>query len=53
MIAKGVRLADILEDLCATIDTQASNVISAVMLMDTDGMRLWPAAGPRLPKGWD
>jgi PAS domain S-box-containing protein len=52
MIAKGVRLADILEDLCDTIDTQAGNVISAVMLMDTDGMRLWPAAGPRLPKGW-
>jgi PAS domain S-box-containing protein len=52
MIAKGVRLADILEDLCDTIDTQAGNVISAVMLMDTDGMRLWPAAGRRLPKGW-
>ena len=52
MIAKGVRLAEILEDLCDTIDTQAGNVISAVMLMDTDGKRLWPAAGPRLPKGW-
>ena len=52
MLAKGARLADILESLCDTIDTQAGNVISAVMLMDPDGMRLWPAAGPRLPKGW-
>ena len=52
MIAGGARLADILENLCDTIDAQARNSISAVMLMDTDGTRLWPAAGPRLPKGW-
>jgi PAS domain S-box-containing protein len=52
MIAGGARLADILENLCDTIDAQAGNSISAVMLMDTDGMRLWPAASPRLPKSW-
>jgi PAS domain S-box-containing protein len=52
MLAGGATLAGILENLCDTIDAQAGNVISAVMLMDTDGMRLWPAAGPRLPKGW-
>jgi PAS domain S-box-containing protein len=52
MLAKGARLADILENLCDTIDAQAGNVVSAVMLMDRDGMRLWPAAGPRLPKDW-
>ena len=52
MIAGGARLADILETLCETIDAQAGNVISAVMLMDADGTRLWPAAAPRLPKGW-
>jgi formate hydrogenlyase transcriptional activator len=52
MIAGGARLADILEDLCDTIDAQAGNIISAVMLMDTDGMRLWPAAGRRVPKSW-
>ena len=51
MIAGGARLADILEILCDTIDAQAGNIISAVMLMDPDGMHLWPAAG-RLPKGW-
>src|SRR6266566_5673103 len=52
MIANGARLADILERLCATIDAQARNTISAVMLMDADRMRLWPVARPRLPKGW-
>ncbi len=52
MIAGGARLADILGNLCDTIDAQAGNIISAVMLMDEDGMHLWPAAGPRLPKGW-
>jgi hypothetical protein len=48
MIAGGARLADILENLCDTIDAQAGNIISAVMLMDTDGVRLWPVAAPRL-----
>jgi len=52
MIAHGAGVADILESLCVTIDAQAPNIISAVMLMDADGMRLWPVARPRLPKGW-
>src|ERR1700738_1692426 len=52
MIANGACLADILESLCETIDAQASNIKSAVMLMDADGIHLRPAAGPRLPKGW-
>jgi PAS domain S-box-containing protein len=52
MIATGAGLTDILENLCETIDAQADNITSAVMLMDADGMRLWPAASPRLPKAW-
>jgi formate hydrogenlyase transcriptional activator len=52
MIANGACLADILEGLCETIDAQARNTKSSVMLMDADGMHLRPAAGPRLPKGW-
>ena len=52
MIASGACLADILERLCETIDAQASNIKTAVMLMDADGMHLRPAAAPRLPKGW-
>ncbi len=52
MIANGARLADILESLCHTIDAQAGNIISAVMLLDTDGAHLSPVAAPRLPEGW-
>src|SRR5882724_8006915 len=52
MIANGASLVDILERLCDTVDAQASNIKSAVMLMDTDGVHLRPAAAPRLPKGW-
>jgi PAS domain S-box-containing protein len=50
MIASGACLADILESLCLTIDAQASDVKSAVLLMDADGMHLRPATGPRFPK---
>src|SRR5713101_2986821 len=52
LISGGAGLTEILQDLCNTIDALAADTISAVMLMDPDGMRLWPAAGPRLPKGW-
>src|SRR5580700_1415559 len=52
LISGGAGLAEILQDLCDTIDAHAGNSISAVMLMDADGTRLWHGAGPRLPKGW-
>jgi PAS domain S-box-containing protein len=52
MIANGAGLADILENVCNTIDAQGGDIISAVMLLDRDGVRLWPVAGPRLPKDW-
>ena len=37
MIADGASLKDILNDLCCSIDVQASPVISTVLLMDPDG----------------
>ena len=52
MIAGGASLADTLNDLCRTIDAQAPGTISTVLLMDADGKRLWPAAGPKAPIGW-
>jgi PAS domain S-box-containing protein len=52
MIANGAPLTDILESLCNTIDAQGRNVLSAVMLMDADGMCLRPVAGPQLPNTW-
>jgi len=52
MIAGGAPLAEILTNLCATIDAHSPGVISTVLLRDPDGRRLWPAAGPRVPAGW-
>jgi len=52
MIAGGASLADILTNLCAAIDAQSPGIISSVLLMDPDGQRLWPAAGPRVPSDW-
>src|SRR6266853_2644659 len=52
MIASGASLEEILERLCVAIDSQTRNIMSAVMLMDAEGMHLRHAAGPRVPKGW-
>ena len=52
MIAGGAPLTDILQNLCDTIDAQASNIISTAMLMDPDGKQLRPVAGRRLPQEW-
>jgi hypothetical protein len=52
MIADGVDLIEILEELCRAIDAQRPEVISTVLLADEDGKQLWPAAGPRVPVDW-
>jgi two-component system, cell cycle sensor histidine kinase and response regulator CckA len=46
MIASGAPLAEILESLDETIDSQTRNIKSAVMLMDADFMHLRQAAAP-------
>jgi PAS domain S-box-containing protein len=52
MIADGADLRDILNELCRSIDLEASPVISTVLLMDPDGERLWHTAGPLVPRDW-
>jgi PAS domain S-box-containing protein len=52
MIADGASLKDILNELCSSIDVEASPVISTVLLMDPDGKRLWHTAGPLVPLAW-
>jgi GAF domain-containing protein len=49
MIANGMSLPEVLDSLCRAIDAHAPGVISTVLLMDPDGKRLWPGAGPRFP----
>jgi formate hydrogenlyase transcriptional activator len=52
MIADGASLKDILNNLCRSIDVEASPVISTVLLLDPDGQRLWHTAGPLVPSDW-
>jgi PAS domain S-box-containing protein len=52
MVAAGAGLNDILDSLCRTIDAHAPGTMASVLLMDAEGKRLWPAAGPRVPNGW-
>jgi len=52
MIAVGASLADILTNLCAAIDAQSPDIISTILLADSDGRQLRPVAGPRVPRGW-
>jgi formate hydrogenlyase transcriptional activator len=52
MIADGASLQEILNDLCSSIDVEASPVISSVLLMDPDGGRLWHTAGTLVPLDW-
>jgi PAS domain S-box-containing protein len=52
MIADGASLTDILDHVCTSIDAQTSPSITSILLMDADGQKLWPSAGPRVPQDW-
>ncbi len=52
MIAGGAPLLAVLNELCSTIDEQSPGLISTVLVLDSDGQRLWPVAGPGVPQGW-
>ena len=53
MIANGASLSEVLNDLCSAIDAHApDSCASTVLLMDPDGKRLWPAAGPKIRAEW-
>src|SRR6266516_2120336 len=51
MIANGADLCDVLNELCAAIDTHSSGT-SFVCLMDQAGKQLLPIAGPHLPSAF-
>src|SRR5215470_10288034 len=52
MIADGATLTDILNHVCASIDAQISPRFTTILLMDPDGKKLWPIAGPKVPEDW-
>src|SRR5262249_30948857 len=52
MIADGASLTDILNHVCTSVDAQVSPRFTSILLMDSDGKRLWPTAGPKVPEDW-
>lgn len=52
MIADGSTLEDVLDHLCRSIDAQISPSVTTILLMDSDGKKLWPAAGPGVSSEW-
>jgi signal transduction histidine kinase len=49
MIANRANLLDVLDNLCRAVDAHSPTIISTILLMDPDGTRLWPGAGPHFP----
>ena len=52
LIAGGAHVAEILDHLCRVIDGQHPGIMSTVLMVEEDGMRLRPVAGPRVPAEW-
>src|ERR1700686_3096256 len=52
MLGHGAPMLDVLNELCNFIDTHSPGAISTVFLLDNDGARLQPVAGPKAPKTW-
>src|SRR5499427_1911353 len=52
MISEGASLTDILNHVCTSIDALISPRFTTILLMDPDGKKLWPSAGPKVPEEW-
>lgn len=52
LILTEAELPRLLNDLCEQIDKLSPGLVSSILLLDADGKRLWPAAGPQLPEAW-
>src|SRR5215510_5906430 len=52
MIAKGHSLSMILDALCRLVEELSTGSLSAILLLDPDGKRLWLGSAPSLPKSY-
>jgi len=52
MLGHGAPMLEVLNELCNFLDAQSPGAISTVFLLDNDGTRLRPVAGPNAPKTW-
>jgi PAS domain S-box-containing protein len=51
-IAAGAPLAEILQNLALLVEGSTPGGVASILLLDPDGMHLWPAAAPKLPDEW-
>jgi len=52
MLGHGAPMLEVLNELCNFLDAHSPGAISTVFLLDNDGMRLRPVAGPNAPRTW-
>jgi PAS domain S-box-containing protein len=52
MIAKGNSLSMILDALCRLVEELSKGSLASILLLDSDGNRLWHGAAPSLPKSY-
>jgi signal transduction histidine kinase len=52
MLGRGAPMLEVLNELCNFLDAQSPGAISTVFLLDRDGVRLRPVAGPHAPGDW-
>src|SRR5256885_7773281 len=52
MIARGSSLPSILDAVCTFVEDMSSGSLVTILLLDTDGKRLWHGAAPSLPKSY-
>jgi signal transduction histidine kinase len=52
MLGNGAPMMEVLNELCNFIDARSPGAITTVFLLDSNGTRLKPVAGPKAPKTW-
>jgi len=52
MVADGASLREVLDQLCSSIEVQVAPSVTTVLVMDSDGKRLWQGGGQRVPQEW-
>ena len=52
MVTDGASLREVLDQLCSSIEVQVAPSVTTVLVMDSDGKRLWQGGGQRVPREW-
>jgi len=53
MVARGDSLSDILDRLCQFVEEQTGDIFASILLLDSNGKRLWHGGAHGLPKAYN